>query len=224
MNDVEYSIYLPKWALYTVPLPAILLFDGKSFINSNYRIENTCCQLFCTLWSFLTLFFYLQSNPKRFMRLTDTGYIATCFFIFNPAFFPIAFNIHMLIFIGYFIAILFCGMTDADYIYLPQVDNDFASKWSYVVHLLPICFYIYYMSKNRKNIQFTTSTFKYSVYWVLIWFVFIYIPWRIFTGDVIYSILGKETTIYMKIMIVIGVLIALYGSNHIGKYICKSCK
>ena len=80
------------------------------------------------------------------------------------------------------------------------------------------------MIKNRKNIQFTTSTFKYSVYWVLIWFVFIYMPWRIFTGDVIYSILGKETTIYMKIMIVIGVLIALYSSNHIGKYICKSCK
>lgn len=165
-------------------------------------------------------------NPilKPFMRLTDTGYIATCFFIFNPAFFPIAFNIHMLIFVGYFIAILFCGMTDADYIHLPQVDNDFALKWSYAVHLLPICFYLYYMIQHRKNIRFSNSTFKYSAYWVLIWFVFIYIPWRVFTGDIIYSILGDETSLYMKLLIVAGVFIALYGSNCVGQLFCKSCK
>lgn len=204
--------------------PLFYYLAGSHLLTVTIVLKMLAVNYFVHFGNFLPFSSICNPILKGFMRLTDTGYIATCFFIFNPTFFPIAFNIHMLIFIGYFIAILFCGMTDADYIYLPQVDNDFASKWSYVVHLLPICFYIYYMSKNRKNIQFTTSTFKYSVYWVLIWFVFIYMPWRIFTGDVIYSILGKETTIYMKIMIVIGVLIALYSSNHIGKYICKSCK
>lgn len=140
---------------------------------------------------------YCTPLIKPFMRLTDTGYIATFLSHYQPELFPIAFNVHMVIAIAYWIAIAFCNFSDVDSLDSNQIDNVYCKWWSYAIHTIPAVFYFYNISKTKQAFNF--RTFANSIGWVLIWFVLIYIPWRLFTDDPIYNILGDSYSTGFKV-------------------------
>lgn len=161
-------------------------------------------------------------NPilKPFMRLTDSGCIATIIYVCYPHFFPVAFNLHFLICVAYFISVVLFSMTDVDEISQPYIDDKYSEIWCYFVHFMPLLFLLFYLFKD--NHKFTFQTYLYSVAWVLIWFIFIYIPWRLLTGDAIYNILEEDQNKYMQLTVVFSVFVLLYIGNSLGCLISRN--
>jgi hypothetical protein len=67
------------------------------------------------------------------------------------------------------------------------------------------------------------DTLKYTFAWLYGWLFFIYIPWRVYTGDPIYSILDAKQTPKKYIC---GFIVAVHAlallSNKVGLIACKS--
>ena len=136
---------------------------------------------------------------KQFTRFTDSGHLASLIYYFYPAFFPVAFNIHGLITIGYWGGIYFFNMKDQDDRNSSEIIKSFENMWIYSNHLSPLILFIrelWIQPELCSMDLFTIHDFYNSYYWLYCWFVFIYIPWRMITGDCIYSILSHETPIH----------------------------
>lgn len=160
---------------------------------------------------------YCPVITKPFMRLTDTGYIATLIALYKPSFFPTAFNIHFLITTAFFFAVGVLGMEDTDKNYTSDIDGDFITRWSYCVHLIPFAIFCYMLT--TKKYTFDEKSFYYSVAWVLAWFLFIYGPFRALTGDCIYSILDYKEDRGIQFAVVILAVVFLFAGNMFGKMI-----
>jgi len=133
---------------------------------------------------------------KQFIRFTDSGHLASFIYFFNPAFFPIAFNIHGVITIGYWGGILLFNLKDQDDRNTPEIFKNFENIWCYSNHLSPLLLFIrelWIQPELCSMNLFTIHDLHNSYLWLYSWFLFIYMPWRMITGDCIYSILSLET-------------------------------
>lgn len=140
---------------------------------------------------------YCSPLVKPFMRFTDTGYVATFLNHYQPELFPIAFNLHLMIAIAYWIGIALFDFSDIDYLDCNRIDNTYTKLWSYAIHTLPALFYLYNISKTKES--FNYRTFVNTIGWIAIWFCMIYIPWRLLTNDPIYGVLDDSHSIYFKL-------------------------
>ena len=166
---------------------------------------------------------FIQSQIKPWVRFTDTGYIATLIYYFNPNFYPIAFNIHFTICIGYWCIMTFFGISDVDGIKGETFYYYYQKIMSYSLHLLPLIM----LSKDLCIYQklFDEKSLLFSTLWTISWFFFVLIPWKIITKDSIYTIFNDNVANSKKLFVIIFMLSLVNLSNNIGimtsKYICN---
>jgi hypothetical protein len=162
---------------------------------------------------------YCPTIVKPFARLTDIGYIITFVHYFNPVIFPIAFNIHFMLSIAYLFGKHVLHFNDMETSYYDNIDYKYIEIWSNAIHILPFSFFCYMLFSNKY--KFTYNTFLYSFFLVLAWLSFIYIPYRIVTGDCIYSILEYEKPRLIQLVVMLLIILLLYIGNIIGDNIYK---
>jgi hypothetical protein len=73
------------------------------------------------------------------------------------------------------------------------------------------------------SIEYSNVTLMYTYMWLYSWFIFIYLPWRLYTGDSVYSILDFKQTPLSIVMIFIGFIhFLVFLSNMVGYCACKT--
>lgn len=131
---------------------------------------------------------------KQFVRFTDTGHIASFLYFFYPEFFGLAFNVHFVITFGYWCSIYFFNMKDLDDKYSPEIMTSFGSLWAAQNHILPFVLFVrelWIQPELCSHSLFSLNNLSHTYQWLYCWFIFIYIPWRSFTGDCVYSMLDN---------------------------------
>ena len=181
-----------------------------------------------------TLYTYL-SNPrynwvKQFIRFTDTGHIASVLPLILPSTLPITHNVHFIIMAGYWLGRLVFGLKDAD-----RIANDNTNElidWhtdlcTFIHHTIPyILMHTLWFEelKHREiicSIEYSFETLMYTYIWLYTWFCFIYIPWRFYTGDSVYSILDlKETSKPVMFGFIGFIHLLVFLSNFINYFMC----
>jgi len=176
------------------------------------------------------LYNYL-SNPrhnwiKQFIRFTDTGHLASALPLFFPNALPISHNIHFIIMIGYWLGKLAFNMKDAD-----RIDNKTSGdiiEWhldlmTYIHHTVPYALILWLSKEKAQKVAFeceyeySNTTLYYTYLWLYAWLIFIYTPWRLSTGDTVYSILDFKKTHWAVTLGFVGIIHYLvYLSNIVG--------
>ena len=133
---------------------------------------------------------------KQFVRFTDSGHIASFIYFFYPEFFPLAFNVHFFITFGFWGSAFFFNMRDLDDRYHPEIMTKFGTLWSAYNHLVPFLLFVreFFIHPELCSYSlFTLDNLFHSYQWLYTWIIFIYIPWRMITGDCVYSVLSYDT-------------------------------
>jgi len=154
---------------------------------------------------------------RPWVRLTDTGFYALIVYYLYNDFFPICFNIHFVISVAYWIIMIIFGFQDSDNINSHELSVYIAQFTSSITHGLPLLL----LSKDicSNNVYFNDESLSYTNYWISGWFIFIYIPWRLFTHDEIYTVLNINTPQFYKLFTIFFVFVLSFLSNEIGKMI-----
>lgn len=154
---------------------------------------------------------------RPWVRLTDTGFYALIVYYFYNDFFTICFNIHFVISVAYWIIMIVFGFQDSDNIHSHELSIYIAQFISSITHGLPLLL----LSKDicSNNVYFNDESLSYTNYWISGWFIFIYIPWRLFTHDEIYTVLNINTPQFYKLFTIFFVFVLSFLSNEIGKMI-----
>ena len=140
---------------------------------------------------------------KPWVRFTDTSYIATIIYFINndSDSYGLAFTVHALISIGYWIGWKLFGVTDLDDILNSNIDNMFCEIYSSFttacVHGVP--FILLHNDICKYDNSFSNSTITNLKIWILLWISCIYLPWRTYSGDAIYSVFKDFRNIKLKI-------------------------
>ena len=193
-----------------------------AFYN-NFFLFNTICNQFYT-FNYFFWFSHIfnfgipkQYNVlKQFINFTYSGNLAIYIYYCFPEFLSVCHNINFIITFSYWIGKIFYSCSDTDEIYNLNVCNSFVKVWSQLSHILPYTLCLIEMKKE--NIIFNYSTLGYTCLWTYAWVIFIYIPWRITTGDYVYSIL--EQLNFKKIIeYLITIHVIIVGSNISGYYL-----
>lgn len=178
--------------------------------------------------------FTFMPNPrhnwiKQFTRLTDTGHFASFLPLFFPSILPVAHNVHFIIMSGYWIGKCAFNLKDADKLNFPDILDWHTDLCTYIHHSVPYLLIHYLFSQQHADIsincdyEYNMDTLKYTFAWLYGWLFFIYIPWRVYTGDPIYSILDAKQTPKKYIC---GFIVAVHAlallSNKVGLIACKS--
>ena len=178
--------------------------------------------------------FTFMPNPrhnwiKQFTRLTDTGHFASFLPLFFPSILPVAHNVHFIIMSGYWIGKCAFNLKDADKLNFPDILDWHTDLCTYIHHSVPYLLIHYLFSQQHADIsincdyEYNMDTLKYTFAWLYGWLFFIYIPWRLYTGDPIYSILDAKQTPKKYIC---GFVVAVHTlallSNKVGLIACKS--
>ena len=178
--------------------------------------------------------FTFMPNPshnwiKQFTRLTDTGHFASFLPLFFPSILPVAHNVHFIIMSGYWIGKCAFNLKDADKLNFPDILDWHTDLCTYIHHSVPYLLIHYLFSQQHADIsincdyEYNMDTLKYTFAWLYGWLFFIYIPWRLYTGDPIYSILDAKQTPKKYIC---GFIVAVHTlallSNKVGLIACKS--
>jgi len=137
---------------------------------------------------------------KQFIRFTDTGHLVSFLYYFYPQIFPIAFNVHFIITFGYWGGRIAFKMKDTDQLQLPNFDHNFEEMWVALIHGLPIVLLSNRVLHQDVCIVYSIEYLKFSYLWLYAWFIGIYLPWRVYTRDYVYSVLSDFSD-YKKISI-----------------------
>lgn len=164
---------------------------------------------------------FIQSQIKPWIRFTDTGYIATLIYYFYPHFFPITFNIHFAVTIGYWGIMSIFSINDVDKIHKDKFYY-FNKFMSYKLHILPLFLLSYDFCSN--SFLFDNNSLFYSILWTISWCLFILLPWKYFTNDSIYTIFDDNISFFKKSVVVLFMLFLVSISNTTGisysNYLC----
>lgn len=201
-----------------------------------YNTQNVLLSTTATLKMFPANYFHWYSHKfdyrfadhrynqlKQFVRFTDTGYLASILAIMSSAYIPNAFNIHFAITFGYWIAKGALGLDDVDNSNGHEYDVGFERFWAGLIHGLPLALLTYNLVfanawEDTCPYYFSPRDLIMSYAWLLTWFFGVYLPWRIRTGDPVYSFMDAKTTIVFKIAGFI-LMHALLGiSNMVGRF------
>jgi len=150
---------------------------------------------------------------KQFVRFTDTGHLASFIYYFNPSFLPIAHNVHFTITVGYWVAKFCLGMKDLDIIDDPKLIRWFEIYWASAIHIVPsVLFIIEIRNLDECYNYFSWIDLINSYRWLQIWFIYIYLPWRLITKDHVYDVINPTKTakeiitfaLFLHLLIAIG--------------------
>ena len=186
------------------------------------------------------LYTYLP-NPrhnwvKQFIRFTDQGHVASFALLIGPyfmanftqRFLPLAHNIHFIIMIVYWGAKLAFDMKDADRMCGSDIIEWHMDVLTYIHHTIPYMLILYlwndnysYDTNTNTNIIYNYNTTLFWTYgWLYGCFFCVYWPWRLYTGDTVYSIMDPKQTPTKVTLIFIGVIhLVFYVSNVVGYYV-----
>ena len=159
---------------------------------------------------------------KQFIRFTDTGHLASVLPLFYPQFLPVAHNIHFIIMSGYWIGKLAFGVKDADKLVIKDNIEWHTDLCTYIHHSVPYALIHYLFIPVDCINQYSYETIESTYLWLYAWFIFIYIPWRKYTGDPVYSILDTKQTPRKYIFgFVFAIHLLTFFSNYVGYTVCK---
>jgi hypothetical protein len=207
-----------------------------------YLTNNTYVSAILSIKLYSINYFYWYGNyytylpnprhnwTKQFIRFTDTGHLASVIPLIYPNTLPVAHNVHFIIMAGYWIGKLGFGLKDADR--LGKAETGDIIDWhldlcTYIHHLVPyLLIYILSFEQWNKNVivcanEYNNETLFYTYMWLYAWFSFIYVPWRLYTGDAVYSILDlKQTPKRVALMFVAFIHLLVFLSNFVGYSTC----
>ena len=161
---------------------------------------------------------------KQFVRFTDTGYFALILVVQSPHYRPLAFNIHFVITFGYWIAKCILRLDDVDRTNESSYSVRYDYLWSALIHGLPLILLARSLIiDNREDDMcpnyFSIQDLRLSYIWCWTWLFCIYIPWRLRTGDPVYSFMEWRLPHIHKFAGGVLVYILLGISNSLGYYI-----
>jgi hypothetical protein len=226
VNYKKYSSLFWKNGFY-IPIVSVLLYQasGDLFLSSIIGLKLFPANFFYWFYEKFTYFPepYKRLNQfKQFVRLTDSGHIVSFVYYFYPQFFPIAFNLHFIITLGYWYSVIVLKMSDTTEFIDGEYVVWFNNLWAYAVHGIPLVLLIReLMVQDVCYHYFTVNDLYYSYAWVYSWLLFVYLPWRYFTKDPVYSILDTNGPFSIKIKIFTIMNVALFISNIVGYYISQ---
>ena len=219
-NNLNYSI---NNGYYVIPL-----FFGINYISNNYFLSLIIClKIFPVNYYYWFGDYYDYKINKKynilkpFVRFTDSGHVVNLlYYLYPEKYLSLAFNVHFMITFGYWSTVMLLNMKDADCIKVEGVDEKLMNMWVLMNHGFVFLHYILFIVSNNNDVElFTEDDLMITFYWLYIWFIFIWFPWYMCTGDPVYSVLGKDSSIFVKISTVLLMHSLLYLSNNIGFYI-----
>jgi hypothetical protein len=133
---------------------------------------------------------------KQFVRMTDTGYFVYLLYIIDPSYLQLAHNVQFFITLGYWTG-NYIGSNDEDNISFIH-KNEYDNAVSNLSHIIPYLLFVRELIISKQCYSFDLHTLWISYGWNYIWLLFIYVPWRMYTGDVIYTIFHDGTEKIVK--------------------------
>ena len=228
-NNLRSLIKWTKNGFYVHIVHAFLqMATGNTYLSATLAIKLYSLNYF--YW-YGHLYTYLPRHNwvKQFIRMTDTGHIASFALLIGPLFMkefvqrflPIAHNVHFIIFAAYWIAKGVLGMKDADRLVAHDLVEWHMDLLTYVHHTVPyLLLHLFPVSRDCAH-DYGSATLLYTYGWIYAWFLGIYCPWRFFTGDTVYSILDTKNT---SRVVLVGFLcfmhVLVWVSNATGYTVC----
>ena len=159
---------------------------------------------------------------KQFIRFTDTGHLVSLLYcVVNKSWLPIAYNVHGMITGGYWFGKLFLDMPDADAKLIEGLDRDITNTMSYLTHVVPYAMMVREILTNDCSGAFSTTSLLQTYVWWYAWFVCIYLPWRCYTGDYVYSIFHPRANYWLTGAFTVGMHVFAYLLNTSGSALCN---
>jgi len=127
---------------------------------------------------------------KQFVRMTDTGHLVSLLYLMDRSYLPLAHNVHFFITAGYWTGRII-GSQDQDQL-LEKPDSGIIrwheTAWSSFCHGLPYLLFLRELVLSKQCYVFGWHNLWVSYRWNYLWLFMVYLPWRLYTGDIIYSI------------------------------------
>lgn len=162
---------------------------------------------------------------KQFVAFTDSGHLVSFLYYFEPRFLPLAHNIHFMITFGYWFSKWGLGMTGLDDRHNEDTILWFEKYWTYANHGVVYSLLLYkIMTDTTCTFSFSNTDLQYTYMWFHAWFLFVYMPWRYYTGDPVYSLLDVHSSLKTKMTIFIMMNSFIFLSNCIGYVLSYNCK
>jgi len=164
---------------------------------------------------------------KQFVRFTDTGHIVSLCYLFDSSYLTLAHNVHFMIMVGYLGGRL-CSIRDMDSLCLSGQSKEviywYEELWSFTVHIAPYLLFLRQLIISDSCYEFNFMNLVDTYKWLYLWFCVVYMPWRIYTHDPVYSILDvKENRVkqakFILVLHISGMIGNIIGYG-ISRYIC----
>ena len=162
---------------------------------------------------------------KQFVRMTDTGHLVSLLYMIDPSFLPLAHNVHFFITAGFWTG-KYLGSQDQDMISnrdMISISNKedqnmilYDNTISCISHGVPYILFLRELWITDQCHVFDLHTLWISYQWNYIWLFMVYLPWRIYTGDVIYTILDMKEGIKKPLKFFCFLHVVTLVSNIIG--------
>ena len=173
---------------------------------------------FCHMYNYLPGSFNMF---KQFVRFTDTGHLVSFLYYFFPSLICLAFNIHFVITFAYWVGVMLFSLSDTDDI-ISNLNKHFLNFWVILIHSVPLILLTYEFDKieNKENL-FSMNDLCYTYLWAYTWLIFIYLPWRLLTGDPVYNVLSEDRSWLSRIFFFFFIKLFLLLANIVGWYFVK---
>ena len=160
---------------------------------------------------------------KQFIRFTDTGHLVSLLYsMVNKSWLPIAYNVHGIITGGYWFGKLFLDMPDADAKPIEGLNPMVSAMMSYMTHAVPFAMMVREAMSTDCSDAFSTTSLLQTYLWWYAWFVCIYLPWRYYTGDYVYSIFKTDANYWATGAFTAGMHLFVWVLNQSGSVLCNS--
>ncbi len=158
---------------------------------------------------------------KQFIRFTDSGHLVSLLYcMVSKSWLPIAYNVHGIITGGYWFGKLFLDMPDADTKPIEGLNPMVSAMMSYMTHVVPFAMIVREAMSSDCSDAFSTTSLLQTYLWWYTWFVCIYLPWRYYTGDYVYSIFKTDANYWATGAFTAGMHLFVYLLNKSGSFLC----
>jgi len=158
---------------------------------------------------------------KQFIRFTDSGHLVSLLYsMVSKSWLPIAYNVHGIITGGYWFGKLFLDMPDADAKPIEGLNPIVSAMMSYMTHAVPFAMMVREAMSSDCSDAFSTTSLLQTYLWWYVWFVCIYLPWRYYTGDYVYSIFKTDANYWATGAFTAGMHLFVWVLNQSGSFLC----